>query len=231
MSIKTINSYVYNFATWSVVIGYGLKSLIKYLPIDIRQWLADIPSPLVQFWVICFTLVFLTGGVYLVLAFRTVGITKKFWNVLSSIAILFIFVVSIAYMTTDTLNNFRATYNLPFFDYRLPEYESIEGVMSSDKIQPKIKAEINQYYAQYVYTHEGKIIDVFDEVGQKSKFEPSSEDIKEWEKVNAIFKQGENLSNSFINRTIYSLAALVLGLFIGLILPTNRITKRSTRTQ
>lgn len=64
MSIKTINSYVHYFTTWFVVIGYGLKSAINYLPIDISKWLIDIPSLLVHFWAICFTLVFLTGGIY-----------------------------------------------------------------------------------------------------------------------------------------------------------------------
>lgn len=223
MNIRNISSIIFNIASWAVVIGYGLKAGIEYLPGIIRQWLINIPEPLVQIWTICFTLVFLSGGIFLASEFRANGLTKKFWNVVSGTSIFLLAVGAYAYMSATTLSGYRETLDRPF-DFG-DDFENIEQVIQSKDVEPTMKAQVSRIYAQYIYKRTGRIISVYDEQGQETIFEPSSLDTRDWLQTSDILKQGSQVTSTLIHRMIYSIIALITGLIIGLVLPKKHIIR------
>jgi hypothetical protein len=228
MNLKTIVSYIYNLTSWLVIVGFGLKSLIEFLPQDIRKWLVEIPNYFVGAWFVCLILVFLSSAIYILFEYRTEGISKKFWSVLSTIAILFLVIGSLAYMTSNTLNGLKEVNSFP---YPFPDgFQAIEQVISSEAIPLKDKAQLTQHYAQFIYIQNGQILDVLDESGSLNKYIPTDSDLTTWNGLKKLYIRGERLTKHYITLNVYALVALMFGLLIGAFVPKNRITKRSTRT-
>lgn len=221
-TIKKIFSILFNAALLVVSGSFLLKIIMGYIPFPIREWLAKYANELTQLWVLGFILTCFSGAIYLVMEIRSRGKTKYFWNVLVGVAFCLIYTVLATYMATDTLKGARFVNNLPFI---FPNgFESMEEIVRSDEVPQEIKAKISEIYAQQLYRKEGILSDIYDENGSKFKFKPSIEVIQEREQWLATLAQGERLSSTLINRTIYYFSAFFIGLFVGYYLTKNRIT-------